>query len=226
MTRHPIMVETHMPAIEAQKLMVENQIQHLPVVGSGKRLLGLVTRGRLSISPERLGSLDVWEITRYLSDLTVGKVMLTGPDLVTIEPEATLEDAAGLMIRRNVSGLPVVEDGIVVGIVTQTDLLVELRNMLGAIERGWRITVRVPNRKGEFHKLIHSIADRGWGIMAMGSARSPRHEDHWDVVLKIRRCSQEDLAEVIRGIEGQELIDIRETAAPEERQPQTVPVEV
>jgi acetoin utilization protein AcuB len=211
MTRHPIMIDPNMRVIEAQRVMTENQIRHLPVVTDGKRLVGLVTRSRLSIPPERLTSLDVWEITRYLSDLTVSKVMLTGQDLVTIGPEAALEDAADLLVRRKVSGLPVVEDGIVVGIVTQTDLLVELRNMLGAIEPGYRITVRVPNRRGEFHKLIHAIGDRGWGIMAMGSARSPRIEDHWDVVLKIRRCSAEDIAEVVRTIEGQELIDIRET---------------
>ena len=78
MTRHPIMVEPEAPVAEAQRLMLENHIRHLPVVGDGKRLVGLVTRQRLAVSPELLSSLDVWEITRYLSNLTVGKVMITG----------------------------------------------------------------------------------------------------------------------------------------------------
>src|SRR5687768_7877619 len=124
MTRHPIMIEAHMRVSEAQRLMADNNIRHLPVVSDGKRLLGLVTRQRLAIPPDRLSSLDVWEITRYLSDLTVGKVMVSGPDLTCVGPDATLEDAADLMIRHKVGGLPVLEDGVVVGIITETDLLI------------------------------------------------------------------------------------------------------
>src|SRR5260370_29341171 len=128
MTRHPIMVGPEVAVSEAQRLMMENHVRQLPVVGDGKRLVGLVTRQRLAVSPEMLGSLDVWEITRYLSGLTVGKVMITGKDLHTIEPNATLEEAAGLLIRHRVGGLPVGEDGdVVVGIITEADLLIGLR---------------------------------------------------------------------------------------------------
>ncbi len=123
MTRHPIMIESSVKVTEAQKIMMENRIRHLPVVGDGKRLLGLVTRQRLSIPPERLSSLDVWEITRYLSDLTVNQVMVTGADLQTIAAHATLEEAADLLIRHKIGGLPVVEDGRLVGLVTRADVL-------------------------------------------------------------------------------------------------------
>lgn len=211
MTRHPIMVEATLPVPEAQRLMAANNIRHLPVVADGKRLLGLVTRQRLAISPERLSSLDVWEITRYLADLTVGKVMIAGPDLRTVSPEATLEDAAALMIRHKVGGLPVVEGGIVIGILTETDLLVELQNLLGAIDHGWRVTVRVPDRRGEFLKLTRAISDKGWGIMAMGAVRTPRHTGTWDIVLKVRRCSQEELRPVLEALEGQQIVDMRVT---------------
>src|SRR5512134_1245359 len=96
MTRHPIMIEPNKRITEAQKLMIENNVRYLPVVGDGKRLLGMITRQRLSIPPERLSSLDVWEITRYLSDLTVSKVMVKGADLRTIVPDAAVEEAADL----------------------------------------------------------------------------------------------------------------------------------
>src|SRR5688500_4914038 len=131
MTRHPIMIEPNKRITEAQKMMTENNIQHLRVVGDGKRLLVMMTLQWLSIPPERLGSLDVWEITRYLSDLTVSKMMLKGQDLHIIDPEATLEEAADLMIRHKVGCLPVIEDGIVVGIITETALLTELQDLLG-----------------------------------------------------------------------------------------------
>jgi acetoin utilization protein AcuB len=215
MTRHPIMIGPNAQVSEAEKIMVENGIRHLPVVGDGKRLLGLVTRRRLSIPPDRLGSLDVWEITRYLSGLTVSKVMVTGPDLQVIGPQATIEEAADVMIRNKIAGLPVVEGDVVVGIITETDLLVELRHLLGAVDSGWRVTMRVPNRLGEFRRLIKAISDRGWGIMAMSSARTPRQPDHWDIVLKVRHCSREDLTAALSELEGQELVDLRETAVPE-----------
>ncbi|KPV53201.1 hypothetical protein SE17_11000 [Kouleothrix aurantiaca] len=215
MTRHPIMIEPGRRVVEVQKLMADNNIRHLPVVGDGKRLVGMVTRQRLAIRPEQVGSLDPWELTRYLTDLTVGKVMISGSDLHTIAPDATIEEAADLMISHKISGVPVVENGgIVVGIITETDLLIELRNLLGAIDAGWRVVIRVPDRDGEFRKVIHAISSNGWGIMALGSVRTPKDPAHWDLVLKVRHASRDALVEALKGIEGQELIDLRETHEP------------
>jgi acetoin utilization protein AcuB len=214
MTRHPILVEPSLPVAEAQRIMMANHIRHLPVVGSGKRLLGLVTRQRLSIPPERLASLDVWEITRFLSGLTVGKVMVTGADLHQVTPDATLEDAAGLLIAHKIGGLPVVDDdGMVIGIITETDLLIELQNLLGANDAGWRVVIRVPDRTGEFRKITKVISDKGWGVMAMGSVRSPRTADFWDVIIKVRHCSRDELVAALTAIEDQEIVDVRETTA-------------
>jgi acetoin utilization protein AcuB len=212
MTRHPIMIEPNRRVVEAQRLMGENNIRHLPVVADGKRLLGLVTRQRLAIRPDQLSSMDVWELTSYLQDLTVSKIMITGKALCTIGPDATIEEAGDLMIAYKISGVPVVETGdIVVGIITETDLLVELRNLLGAIDPGWRVVVRVPDRDGEFRKLIRVISDNGWGIMALGSVRSPKRPDHWDLIVKVRHCERDELVRAISQIEDQELIDLRET---------------
>jgi acetoin utilization protein AcuB len=214
MTRHPIMLGPEVAVAEAQRLMMENHVRQLPVVGDGKRLLGLITRQRLAISPEQLASLDVWEITRYLSGLTVGKVMITGDDLHTIGPDATLEEAAGLLIHNKVGGLPVVEDGdVVVGILTETDLLIELQHLLGGRDAGWRVVIRVPDRVGEFRKIMRVIADNGWGIMAMGSVRSPRRPGFWDVVVKVRHCGRDELVAALSAIEEQEIMDVRETKA-------------
>lgn len=211
MTRHPIMIEPHKRVVEAQKIMVENGIDHLPVVGDGKKLLGMITRENLQISPERLGSLEIWEITRYLADLTVEKMMTKGKDLHTIDAEATLEDAADLMIKHNVDGLVVIQDGMVGGVITETDLLLQLKDLLGANEPGWRVIMRVPDRRGEFSKLAGALAAKGWGIMAMGSVRTPKDADHWDIVLKVRNCQKDELVAVLKELEEQQIIDVRET---------------
>ncbi len=71
MTRHPIMIPQTMPAAEAQKIMSENKVGYLPVVGDGKCLLGLITRQCLALKSDILGSLNVWEITRRLANLKI-----------------------------------------------------------------------------------------------------------------------------------------------------------
>jgi acetoin utilization protein AcuB len=209
MTRHPIMIAPETAATEAQKIMLENMIRHLPVVGDGKRLLGLITRDRLSVPPSDLGSLDVWEISRLLSNLQVKDVMLKRNELMTIAQDATLEAAAQKMLEHKVGCLLVIEDEIVIGIITENDLLIELSNLLGGKSEGVRVTIRVPDKIGEFAKVTSAITGKGWGIYASGGLPSPKHPGYWDLVVKIRNASQEEVVAAIEEIEGQEIIDVR-----------------
>ena len=210
MTRHPIMIPPTTPAAEAQKIMVENKIRHLPVIGSGKRPLGLITRERLRIPPTDLGSLNVWEISRFLSDLTVEDVMVKGDDLITTGPDATLEEAARVMVENRIGCLPVLEEGIVVGVITETDMLVQLADLLGGNVPGVRVTVRVPDKVGQFAKVTAAIASQGWGIYASGSAPAPKRPGYWDIVLKLRGGSKEEVVATLEQVEDQEIIDVRE----------------
>jgi acetoin utilization protein AcuB len=210
MTRHPIMIPPTMPAPEAQKIMVENKVRHLPVVGDGKRPLGLVTRERLRIPPAELGSLNVWEITRFLSNLTVKDIMVKGNDLLTIGPDATLEEAAENMAKHKIGCLPVVEDDVVVGIITETDALNQLADLLGAYVPGVRVTVRLPGKIGGFAKIISAISERGWGMYATGSVPAPKREDYWDIVLKVRDVSADEIVAVLEKVGDSEIVDVRE----------------
>lgn len=210
MTRHPIMIPPSMPAAEAQKIMAENEIRHLPVVGDGKRPLGLVTRERLRIPPSDLGSLNVWEITRFLSNLTARDVMVQSSDLCTIRQDATIEEAAQLMAEHKIGCLPVVDEDVVVGIITEIDMMEQLATLLGGSVHGVRATVRVPDQVGEFAKVTNAIASRGWGIYASGSVPAPKKPGYWDVVIKLRDVSKDDIVAVLEEIKDHEIIDVRE----------------
>ena len=211
MTRHPIMVPPTMPATEAQGIMAENKLRHLPVVGDGKRPLGLITRQRLRIPPAELGSLNVWEITRYLSEMKVKDIMVTTKDLLTIGPEATVEEAAQTMAEHRYGCLPVVEDNVVVGIITETDLLVKLADLLGGYISGVRVTVRLPDKIGGYAKIISAISAKGWGMYATGSVPAPKREGYWDIVLKVRDVSKDELCALLEQLEDCEIVDVRET---------------
>ena len=211
LTRHPIMISPETHATEAQKIMLENKLRHLPVVGDGKRLLGLITRDRLSVPPSDLASLDVWEISRLLSNLEVKNLMLKRSKLVTIVETATLEEAAQIMLAHKVGCLPVIEDEIVIGIITENDLLTQLSNLLGGQVKGVRVTIRVPDKIGEFAKVTSAITAQGWGIYASGALPSPKRPGYWDLVVKVRNVSKEKVIAALQGIDGQEIIDIRIT---------------
>jgi acetoin utilization protein AcuB len=199
-----------MSVIEAEALLAEARIRHLPIIESGKRLVGLITRERLRIPPADLGSLNVWEITRFLSNLCVRDVMVKGKDVVTSSPDTTIEEAAQTMARRKIGCLPVLEEGIVVGIITEQDMLVHLSQLLGGGTPGVRATVRVPDKIGEFSKITAAMAARGWGIYATGGLPAPKESGYWDIVIKVRHVAKDDLVSVLDAIPGQRVIDARE----------------
>ncbi|MGL4649384.1 MAG: CBS domain-containing protein [Caldilineaceae bacterium] len=210
MTRHPILIPPTMSASEAQKILSENHIRHLPVVESGKRLAGLITRQQLLLKADAVGSLNVWEISRYLADLKVAQVMVKGREVTTITADRTIERASLIMAERKIGCMPVVEDNtVVVGIVTETDLLRSFQEMLGLPSPGVRVTVRMPDREGEFARLIAVLAAHHWGVMGVGTLPSRRHPGFYDAVLKIPDVTIDQVRDTLSTIPDQEVVDVR-----------------
>lgn len=212
MTPHPITVYPEAPISEAQLLMRENGIKHLPVVDGGKCLVGILTPSRFSITAEKKTSLDVWEIANRLSKITVGDVMVAGKDVFSTHPEATLEEATRTLIVNGITGLPVISDEIVIGIITQTDLLAQLYYLLGGDESGWRVVLRMPDRQGDrqLGKAYDVITGQGWSVRALGGTKSKDAPGKWDAIVKISQCdNKEDLLLALSTLEDQEILDIR-----------------
>lgn len=209
MAKHPPMGEPDMSIVEAQRYMGENNIHYLPIVGDGKRLLGLVTPQTLLVDPGRLGSLDVWEITRYLSQLTVESVMVKVPYVITTDPDMPIENAARIMVENSIGCLPVVSEGIVMGLITATDLLTQLMEMMSASVPCTRVTVHMPMVKGELAKLVGAVAARGWAVEALGGVVAPKDPYTWEAVVKIAQPKDEVVA-VLSAIESQKIVDVRE----------------
>ncbi len=211
MTRHPVMIEAKASIVEAQGIMAETRVRHLPVVEAGKRLVGLITQETLRVPPTQLTSLNVWEITRFLSNLTVRDVMIKGKAVITAAPDVTIEEGARIMVENKIGCLPVLEDGIVVGIITDVDIMAHLMEMMAAQTHGVRATVCMPlDRPGELAKLVAAVAAQGWGIEALGGAPSPREPNRWDAVIKLRGIPKEKIAAVLSRIPDQQIVDIRE----------------
>ena len=122
MTPHPITITPQTTLPEAKQLMVDYQIRRLPVLNKDK-LVGMVTWrdiNRAEASTDTI--LNLYEFQVMRARLTARAFMST--TLVTISPNATIEEAASMMIENRISGLPVVEDGKMVGLITETDICI------------------------------------------------------------------------------------------------------
>jgi acetoin utilization protein AcuB len=120
MTSNPVVAPPEMTLPDALQLMKERNIRRLPVCQKGE-LIGIVTRGDLrGAQPSEATSLSIFELHYLVGRITLGQIMTRHPRRVT--PTTTIQEAASIMLRRKISGLPVVEQDRLVGIITESDI--------------------------------------------------------------------------------------------------------
>ena len=135
-----------MTAIEVQELMDKEAIRYLPIVDEDMKLIGLVTKSSLkSVIPSDISQFSRFEVSYTLSKIKVQSFMVT--DVVTIEEDLPIEHAAWLMADRRIGTLPVVSDGKLIGIISDSNIFIAMTSLLGAYEPGIRVTVLQPDKK-------------------------------------------------------------------------------
>jgi nucleotide-binding universal stress UspA family protein/predicted transcriptional regulator len=108
MTSYPLTITPTEKLPKAVELMQQHRFRSLPVVDDGK-LVGIITDRDIRSNLSRLEALEV------------GRVMTT--NVLTVTPHTSVWDAARLLSEREIGAMPVVEEGVVVGIVSAPDLL-------------------------------------------------------------------------------------------------------
>ncbi len=120
MTPNPICASPSTTLPQAHQLMKEHRIRRLPIVDKGE-LVGIVTRGDVrGAEPSEATSLSIFELNYLVSKLTLDTIMTRDP--VTVTPNTTLGEAARLMLFYTIAGLPVMDNGKVIGIITESDI--------------------------------------------------------------------------------------------------------
>ena len=129
MTPDPITVQPDDTLLTAQERMAECACRRLPVVDQDRRLVGIITDRdvRLALNSP-LVLRERWQDDMLVTQTTVEICMTADP--LTIAPDAPLELVVDALLKRKISGLPVVEGDRLVGIITVTDLLIALRDLL------------------------------------------------------------------------------------------------
>ncbi len=204
---HPVIsVHPEMPMNDALRMMRAEHVRRLPVVDAHGRLVGIVSeRDLLHAAPSDVTSLSIWEINDLVSRITIDKVM--SREVVTIDEGTPIEEAARMMADRRIGGLPVMRDGLMVGIITETDLFKVFLELLGAREPGIRLSALVRNMPGELAQLTKAVYEAGGNILALGTFQGESSQDA-EVLVKVNGVSAEALRAAV-GPVVQRIIDVR-----------------
>jgi acetoin utilization protein AcuB len=208
MSKHPLTANGEESIADTHRYMEEQNVRHLPVVDKSGQMIGLVTEeDLLKAEPSSATSLSVWEINSLLTKVKVKQVMVR--DVVTTKEDVPIEEAAQLMLEHRIGCLPVLRDGKLVGIITETDLFRTFLELFAARQKGLRITMEVADREGELAKVAQAIANQGGYIAACGVFMS-EDPTKWGLVFKVRNVKREELTNTLSAIEGARLLDVRE----------------
>jgi len=152
----PITIPKGTSIQEAIGVMKTNSIRHLPVVSKGNRLEGFVT----------LADLKQGLIPSMVADLTLSDLMVRKP--ITVRPDDDVEIAAQYIYKYKIGGIPVVENGKLVGIITESDILRAFIDMMGVMTASSRIDVAVGEKIGAFQEALRIINDNGGDVINIG----------------------------------------------------------
>jgi acetoin utilization protein AcuB len=158
--------------IDALRVMEMRSVRRLPVL-EGDELRGIVTREDLH------ALLGYGEGMAREAEAPIERVMRA--PVVTVTPQDTLERAAELMLEREISGLPVLDEGRLAGVITESDVFRAFTRLLGLREAGARVVLSV----SESSDLVEEIRRRAAGLAIRSLTATPR-EGGWEVVMRLR----------------------------------------
>jgi acetoin utilization protein AcuB len=207
MSTQPVTIPADVTITKALQVMRQHEVRRLPVLDEEGNLVGIISeKDLLYASPSPATSLSIYEMHHLLSRLRVTELMTTDP--ITVSPDTPLEEAARTMADNKIGGLPVVDGGRLVGIITETDIFKVFLEMLGARDKGLRLTLQMPERKGEIARLATVIAQLGGNILALGSFLGD-DPTTGVVTVKVEDVPVEELEAAIHDL-GMKILDIRE----------------
>jgi len=170
--------------LDALHLLHKHGIRHLPVVDDG-RFVGFIS-----------GS-DIKQVLLLPNgnEMPLSEFMNKKP--LAVGPDESMEDAARTMYSNKISGLPVVEDGKLVGIITVGDILAEFIEIMGGLQASSRIDVMMHDNQEEYEKASRLIKHSGGDILSVGmSGANGPHSKYY--FFRLKKCNITPIAEALR----------------------------
>jgi acetoin utilization protein AcuB len=190
---------------DARKIMKAHKIRRLPVLKKDK-LVGLVTeRMLLEASPSPATALSIHELHYLLAKMTVKDIMVRNP--FTISPDMPAEDALQLGQEKGFGAFPVVEDGKLVGIATESDIVRIMTKILGVREEGTRIDIRASKDFGNMQSIMEVLDRHKTVLLSMMTLPPEEGSEEWLIVLRLK---SENVDQVVKELTsaGFDVVDV------------------
>lgn len=196
MSPNPVTITPATKVTEAAAIMRDKKFRRLPVIDNGK-LVGIITdRDLRQVSPSPATTLSIYELNYLLDKMLVGEVMKK--DVVTINVDATIEEAALLMYTNKIGGLIVVDSaGVVVGVITETDIFKSFVDVMGLTEGRTRLTLEFTDKVGTLHEITGVFKEMGINILSFASQHLPGNR-----IEMVIRADIQDPAELVKRLEA------------------------
>jgi acetoin utilization protein AcuB len=205
MSQPVISVAHDLPIMEALDLMKREQIRRTPVMKNGK-MIGIISeKDLLDASPSDATSLSVWEISYLLSRVPVSDVMTK--EVLTLEEDTPIEEAARFMVDNKIGGLPVMRGKSVVGLITETDLFKCFLELMGARQEGVRVTASVIDEPGVLANITNTLHDAGGNFISLGTFAG-NDPNHREIVFKVCNVDKDEVMSLLKP-HVEQIVDIR-----------------
>jgi len=157
--RQPVTISPDASLLEARQLIHAKGIRHLPVVDENRNVVGIVTeRDLMAAAPP--------DSTRKIN---VSAFMTPNERLISITPDTLIEEAVQLLHDHKIRCLPVLEEGRLYGIFTETDALSHLVDIFGLKQQGTRLTIALEDKPGAMFGVLKVIKDHQVNVISVVS---------------------------------------------------------
>jgi acetoin utilization protein AcuB len=198
MTCDPVTVRPESDPMAAQMKLKFHGFRHLPVVDTDGRLVGMLDGADLELFLSKAGSPGILQRQHRVDQAMTHEV-------ITVPPDCPLEEAATLMVEHKIGSLPVVEEGQLVGIITETDIFRQFAAVLGGGTDSLRLAVQVPDTPGQLAELASRIAQVNGNISSL-VAYAADEPGRTNITLRVEGAGREAVLEAVSGHAGLDLL--------------------
>jgi acetoin utilization protein AcuB len=180
---------------DARKIMEAHKIRRLPVMRKGN-LVGLVTlRMLLEAAPSPATALSIHELHYLLAKMTVKDLMVRDP--YTVSPEMPAEEALQVGQEMGYGGFPVMDNGRLVGIITESDIVRVMTRVLGVRVKGKRIDIKVTKTFGNMRRIMEILDKHRVVLLSLMTFLRPEEGDYM-IILRVQTDNAESIAKELR----------------------------
>lgn len=201
MTVNVISIGVNSSVLDAAEILREKNIRQFPVIDSDGKLVGIVSdRDIRDAMPSKFIPGDgVTGRSGGLYTLTAGDIMTLDP--ITVASDTALSEVADILVKHKIGGLPVVDGGELMGIITQADVLRFLCSASGFRRSGTQLAFRLEARPGPLAQLLSDLRDMGLVFSSIFTAIDPDTPGFRNAYIRVEDLGDRFVEEVIDSLQ-------------------------